>query len=42
MTGVNIPLIEKAIESRQALFETEHLSAFQLFNGLYEDYPDIN
>ena len=36
-----IPLLEKAIASRQALFEAPHESAFRLFNGFYEGYPDL-
>lgn len=36
-----IPLLENAIASRQALFEASHESAFRLFNGFYEDYPDL-
>jgi len=36
-----IPLLEKAIASRQALFDSSHESAFRLFNGFYEGYPDL-
>ena len=36
-----IPLLEKAIATREALFEASHESAFRLFNGFYEGYPDL-
>lgn len=36
-----IPLLENAIASRQALFQASHESAFRLFNGFYEGYPDL-
>jgi len=36
-----ISLLEKAVASRQALFEASHESAFRLFNGFYEGYPDL-
>ena len=36
-----IPLLEKAVASRQTLFEASHESAFRLFNGFYEGYPDL-
>jgi 23S rRNA (cytosine1962-C5)-methyltransferase len=34
-------LLEKAISSREPLFEEPHESAFRLFNGFYEDYSDL-
>lgn len=34
-------LIDKAITSREALFDTSHESAFRLFNGFYEGYPEL-
>lgn len=34
-------LIEKAISSRAHLFIEPHDSAFRLFNGFYEGYPDL-
>lgn len=36
-----IPLLEKAITSRQILFDESHESALRLFNGFYEGYPDL-
>ena len=36
-----IPLLENAIASRQAAFDASHESAFRLFNGFYEGYPDL-
>jgi 23S rRNA (cytosine1962-C5)-methyltransferase len=36
-----IPLLEKAIASRETLFDPAHESAFRLFNGFYEGYPDL-
>ena len=36
-----IPLLANAIASRQASFDTSHESAFRLFNGFYEGYPDL-
>jgi len=36
-----ISLLEKAVASRQALFEASHESAFRLFNGFYAGYPDL-
>jgi len=36
-----IPLLEKAIASREPLFDPSHESAFRLFNGFYEGYPDL-
>jgi len=36
-----IPLLEKAISSRAHLFVEPHDSAFRLFNGFYEGYPDL-
>lgn len=36
-----IPLLEKAIASRQTLINSRHESAFRLFNGFTEGYPDL-
>jgi len=36
-----IPLLEKAITSRETLFDESHESAFRLFNGFYEGYPGL-
>ncbi len=36
-----IPLLEKALASRLALFDSSHESAFRLFNGFTEGYPDL-
>ncbi len=36
-----IPLLEKAIASREILFDESHESAFRLFNGFYAGYPDL-
>ena len=36
-----IPLLEKAIAARKDLFDESHESAFRLFNGFYEGYPDL-
>ena len=36
-----IPLLEKAITAREALFDASHETAFRLFNGFYEGYPDL-
>jgi len=36
-----ISLLEKAIASRLTLFDVTHESAFRLFNGFYEGYPDL-
>ncbi|MEP7135766.1 MAG: class I SAM-dependent methyltransferase [Chloroflexota bacterium] len=36
-----IPLLEKAITSRQGSLDPSHESAFRLFNGFYEGYPDL-
>jgi len=36
-----IPLLENAIASRQVSFDASHESAFRLFNGFYEGYPDL-
>ena len=41
MTDTIIPLLEKAIASREPLIDEEHRSAFRLFNGFYEGYPDL-
>jgi len=35
------PLLEKAIASRSALFDSSHESAFRLFNGFTEGDPDL-
>jgi 23S rRNA (cytosine1962-C5)-methyltransferase len=34
-------LINKAIASRETLFDAQHEFAFRLFNGFYENYPDL-
>ena len=36
-----ISLLEKAITARQPLMDTRHESAFRLFNGFAEGYPDL-
>ncbi len=36
-----ILLFEKAINARQSLFDTEHQSAFRLFNGFTEGNPNL-
>jgi 23S rRNA (cytosine1962-C5)-methyltransferase len=36
-----IPLLEKAIEARRALFDERHRSALRLFNGFTEGCPDL-
>src|SRR5215204_257693 len=36
-----IPLLEKAITTREVLFDESHESAFRLFSGFYEGYPDL-
>jgi len=36
-----LSLLEKAIASRTALFDSPHESAFRLFNGFAEGYPDL-
>lgn len=36
-----IPLLEKAIASRLTLFDSAHESAFRLFNGFTEGYPNL-
>ena len=42
MTQPNVKeLIDKAIASRVTLTESRHESAFRLFNGFYEGYPDL-
>jgi len=41
MTDTIIPLIDKAIVSRATLFDSRHETAFRLFNGFYEGYPDL-
>jgi 23S rRNA (cytosine1962-C5)-methyltransferase len=35
------PLLEKAIASRETLFDSRHESAFRLFNGFTEGCPDL-
>ncbi len=34
-------LLEQAIQARKDLFDAEHESAFRLFNGFTEGYPDL-
>ena len=42
MTQPNvIQLLDKAIASRTDLFDAHHESAFRIFNGFYEGYPDL-
>jgi 23S rRNA (cytosine1962-C5)-methyltransferase len=42
MTQTNVKkLLDRAIASRSTLFDSRHESAFRLFNGFYEGYPDI-
>ena len=36
-----IPLLEQAIASRKNLFDESHESAFRLFNGFTEGYPNL-
>ncbi len=36
-----IPLLEKALEPRQPLFDAGHQAAFRLFNGFYEGFPEL-
>ncbi len=36
-----ISLLEQAIETRSLLFDPAHQSAFRLFNGFTEGYPDL-
>ena len=36
-----IQLLDKAIASRADLFDARHESAFRLFNGFYEGYPEL-
>ena len=36
-----IPLLEKAIAAREALFDERHRSALRLFNGFLEGCPDL-
>lgn len=36
-----IRLLEKAIEHRTPLIDADHRSAFRLFNGHLEGYPDL-
>ena len=36
-----ISQLEKAIAARESLFDTRHESAFRLFNGFTEGYPDL-
>ena len=35
------PLLDQAIAARAALFDSRRESAFRLFNGFYEGYPDL-
>src|SRR5688572_15483211 len=36
-----VSLLEKAMEARQSLFDTQHESAFRLFNGFMEGNPEL-
>ncbi len=36
-----IPLLENAVAARQALFDAGHRTAFRLFNGFLEGYPEL-
>ena len=35
------PLLDQASASRQSLMDSSHESAFRLFNGFYEGFPDL-
>ena len=35
------PLLDAALRARASLFDERHESAFRLFNGFYEGYPDL-
>jgi 23S rRNA (cytosine1962-C5)-methyltransferase len=37
-----LPLIEKALENRSSWFDDRHLSAFRLFNGFSEGFPELS
>ncbi len=41
MTSSVLSLLEQAIQARADLFDAEHESAFRLFNGFTEGYPDL-
>lgn len=41
MTSSIIQLLEKAVASRLSLMDSQHESAFRLFNGFTEGYPDL-
>lgn len=41
MTGSLPSLLEKAIGARAHLFDPRHESAFRLFNGFHEGFPDL-
>ena len=41
ITSSVIQLLEKAIASRLSLMDSQHESAFRLFNGFTEGYPDL-
>jgi len=41
MSDSIIPLLEKALEARAALFDARHEAAFRLFNGFAEGNPDL-
>jgi 23S rRNA (cytosine1962-C5)-methyltransferase len=41
MVETIIPLLEKAITARKALFDERHISALRLFNGFTEGCPDL-
>lgn len=41
MTIPIISLLEKAIDARASFFDARHESAFRLFNGFIEGYPDL-
>ncbi|HSM70893.1 MAG TPA: class I SAM-dependent methyltransferase, partial [Anaerolineales bacterium] len=42
MTQIDVKqLVEEAIASRSTLFDPRHESAFRLFNGFHEGYPDL-
>jgi 23S rRNA (cytosine1962-C5)-methyltransferase len=36
-----IDLLDRAMQAREALFEPRHESAFRVFNGFLEGYPDL-
>ncbi len=41
-SGIIIQLLQKAIDSREALFDAEHETAFRIFNGFTEGNPHLS